>query len=53
MTDKQQTFSPLALAALLALSVLLTACNTISGAGQDLEAAGEAIEKKAEEKKTY
>ncbi|NJN46207.1 MAG: entericidin A/B family lipoprotein [Candidatus Competibacteraceae bacterium] len=31
----------------------LAACNTISGAGQDIGAAGEAIEKKAEQKKKY
>ncbi|MCP5420893.1 MAG: entericidin A/B family lipoprotein [Gammaproteobacteria bacterium] len=31
----------------------LVACNTVSGAGQDISAAGQAIEKKAEQKKHY
>ena len=30
--------------------LFITACNTTKGVGQDLEAAGEAIEKKAKEK---
>ncbi|MEE4377173.1 MAG: entericidin A/B family lipoprotein [Candidatus Competibacteraceae bacterium] len=41
---------------LLALALVLpglAACNTIKGAGQDLGAAGEAIEEKAEQKKKY
>ncbi len=47
------------LAALLLLGVLpalaggLSACNTVKGAGQDLKSAGQAIERKAEEKKHY
>ncbi len=41
----------LGLAAVLGLVPALTACNTISGAGQDVEAAGQAIEKSAEETK--
>jgi entericidin B len=41
----------LALAAVLGLVPALSACNTISGAGQDVEAAGEAIEKSAEQTK--
>jgi entericidin B len=32
---------------LLALSVALTACNTIHGMGQDIEKGGEAIKKSA------
>jgi predicted small secreted protein len=31
----------------------LTACNTVRGAGEDIGAAGQAIEKKAEQKKRY
>jgi entericidin B len=30
---------------LLALSVALSACNTVEGAGKDIQKAGEAIEK--------
>lgn len=43
--------------ALLVASVLvggsLSACNTVKGAGQDMKSAGKAIEKKAENEKTY
>lgn len=38
---------------LLILSIGASGCNTISGAGQDIEAAGDAIEDEAEENKTY
>jgi predicted small secreted protein len=37
----------------LVLQMSLTACNTIRGAGQDVKAAGGAIEKSAEKAKTY
>lgn len=38
--------------ALLGLSVLsLAACNTVAGAGQDVQAAGSAVEKTAKEAK--
>jgi predicted small secreted protein len=37
----------------LVLPMSLTACNTIRGAGQDVKAAGGAIEKSAEKAKTY
>ena len=33
--------------------LVLSGCNTIKGAGQDIKAAGDAIEDKAEDKKTY
>ena len=36
-----------------ALAGGLSACNTVKGAGQDLKSAGQAIERKAEEKKHY
>ena len=41
------------LGALPALASGLSACNTVKGAGQDLKAAGQAIERKAEQKKPY
>ena len=41
------------LVATLVLQMNLTACNTIKGAGQDVKAAGSAIEKSAEKAKTY
>ena len=31
----------------------LSGCNTVKGAGQDLKSAGQAIERKAEQKKSY
>jgi entericidin B len=33
--------------------MVLSGCNTMEGIGEDMEAAGEGIEKKAEEKKGY
>ncbi len=39
----------LTLAALLLVPVALAACNTISGAGKDIEAGGEVITDTAEE----
>ncbi|HHW75999.1 MAG TPA: entericidin A/B family lipoprotein [Xanthomonadaceae bacterium] len=42
---------------LLGLSIMLggslSGCNTVKGAGQDVKSAGQAIERKAEEKKSY
>lgn len=35
------------------LTISLAACNTIEGAGQDIEAGGEAIEESASETKGY
>ncbi len=37
----------------LLLAGSLGACNTVKGAGQDIKAAGQAIERKAEQKKHY
>ena len=34
-------------------SISLTGCNTTAGIGKDIEAAGDAIEGKAEEEKKY
>jgi entericidin B len=44
------------LAAFLALAVVAvaaTACNTVEGAGKDIKAAGDAIEKSASKTKGY
>lgn len=38
---------------MLAGPLTLMGCNTVAGVGEDLEAAGDAIEDKAEEKKRY
>ena len=35
------------------LPMVLSGCNTIRGAGQDIKAAGNAIEDEAKENKTY
>lgn len=37
--------------AVLAASLTVTACNTVSGAGQDVKAAGEAVTNTAEDAK--
>lgn len=39
----------MSVAAALATTISLAACNTTEGAGEDLEAAGEAIEEEAED----
>lgn len=39
----------LVLFALLSASLGVTACNTVSGAGQDVQAAGEAVTRTAED----
>lgn len=41
----------IALLAVLAASFAITACNTVSGAGKDVEAAGEAVTNTAEDAK--
>lgn len=45
----RRTPTPALIALLLASSVLLSACETVKGAGQDLENAGEAISAEAAE----
>jgi predicted small secreted protein len=40
----QRTRSLLSLLALLALAAATTGCNTVEGAGRDIQGAGEAIE---------
>jgi len=47
---KNRHFLPLLL---LLLPLALGACNTIEGVGEDIKAAGSAIDKKAEQNKTY
>ena len=39
--------------ALVGSPLLLSGCNTLSGMGEDVEAAGSAIDKSAEENKPY
>ena len=52
MTSTNSRFSKLLLAAALLLTPLaLSACNTVSGAGEDIEAAGDAISDAAEDAK--
>jgi predicted small secreted protein len=41
--------SPLIALALLAGGVSLSACNTVEGVGEDVEAAGQAVDEAAEE----
>ncbi len=43
----------LPLSVLLLVGGNLSGCNTVKGAGQDLKSAGQAIERKAEQKKSY
>jgi len=38
---------------LLAAMVLLSGCNTVEGAGKDVKATGQAVEKAADKAKTY
>lgn len=45
--------SSLLLGAVLLVPLTLTGCNTVSGLGEDVEAAGGAIEKSAEKNKKY
>jgi entericidin A len=44
-----KTISPLIALAAIAGVLTLGACNTVAGAGEDLEQAGEHIEERAEE----
>ncbi len=39
--------------ALLSAYVFLTGCNTVQGAGKDIERGGEKIQSEAQEHKTY
>ena len=44
---------PLLLALSLTAPVLMTGCNTVAGAGKDVESAGKAVKNEARENKTY
>ena len=41
------------LLSVLVLQISLVGCNTMQGAGEDVKAAGSAVEKKAKEEKSY
>jgi predicted small secreted protein len=43
----------LALLSLLAFSFVAAGCNTVEGAGKDIKATGQAVEKAAEKNKPY
>ena len=43
----------LALLSLLAFALVATGCNTVEGAGKDIKAGGQAVEKAAEKAKPY
>jgi predicted small secreted protein len=49
-TEEKVMKRVLVLASALALSLQLTACNTMSGVGKDLQKAGEKIEEAAKKK---
>ena len=51
-TEKSKT-TLIALAVAMLLSSGLAGCNTTAGFGQDVEAAGDAIEDKAQKEKGY
>ena len=50
---KRPTTALLALAVVAGTASLLAACNTTSGAGEDLTAAGKAISKSADQNRAY
>ena len=50
---KRITITSLALLVLVGSAALLGACNTTAGVGEDMAAAGKAIEKSADENKSY
>jgi predicted small secreted protein len=50
---KRMTITSLALLVLVGSAALLGACNTTAGVGEDMAAAGKAIEKSADENKGY
>jgi len=43
----------LTLALLAAMMMVLSGCNTVEGAGKDVKATGQAVEKAADKAKTY
>jgi predicted small secreted protein len=48
-----KTLERRALCGLAVLALALTGCNTIAGAGEDIEEGGEAIEETAEDTQAY
>ena len=50
---KTRSFKDLSIMLLALAAIGLTGCNTMAGAGRDVEAAGEAIEEEAEEHRGY
>jgi predicted small secreted protein len=50
---KQITITSLAFLVLMGSATLLGACNTTAGVGEDMAAAGKAIEDSAEDNKGY
>ncbi len=53
VTIRKITMTLFAAAMAIAALTTLSGCNTVAGAGEDIEAAGDAIEKKAEKEKGY
>lgn len=49
--QKRSSWNRLAFAALILAGFGLSACNTVEGAGEDIQAGGKAIEKTAEDVK--
>ena len=47
------SYKTIALLLALLAPVLLTACNTVEGLGEDIQAVGKTIDKKAEKNKPY
>jgi len=43
----------LSLSLLAAILMMLSGCNTVEGAGKDVKASGQAVEKAADKAKTY
>lgn len=53
MTFSTNPFKFLILAALMLAPMMLTACNTMEGAGKDIQAGGENLEDAAHDNKSY
>lgn len=53
IATRKKTTTLFVLAGLLAVTLVLSACNTMAGIGRDLESAGETINKTATEKRGY
>jgi entericidin B len=49
----EKLFQALSLIAMAIAAVALTGCNTVEGAGKDIKAGGQAIEKAADRNKSY